>query len=253
MPRSGPRTGDARRLAQARREVHVAGWVLAVSAVLGEARAALRGPVRSVLVVPDRSSGDRRVALGPADLRLPGGRAPHDFLRTDAGGRRTDVERFESVRPDAVIEVAGELSSAADVIVELDDRRPVGAAAAKLERYDHFLAGWSVHTRRYGKRADAAPTVVFVCRDRSRARACARAADAVLCACRAYAGEYPFDWEYPGRERVLYAAERDAHEGLLRAYAIPRLPPQVRVAAANGDPRAGEASVEVREILTPPC
>jgi hypothetical protein len=30
---------------------------------------------------------------------------------------------------------------------------------------------------------------VFVCRDRTRARECARVADAVLTACRAYAGE----------------------------------------------------------------
>jgi hypothetical protein len=130
-----------------------------------------------------------------------------------------------------------------DLLVELDDRLPVGRAGAKLERYDHFLTGWSVHSRRYG-RGDALPVVVFVCRDRARARECARAADSVLCACRAYAGEYPFDWEYPGREQIRFVAERDVHEGLLRAYGVPRLPPEVRVAAAHGDPRAGEATIE---------
>ena len=100
-----------------------------------------------------------------------------------------------------------------DVIVELDDRMPVGRAAGKLERYDHFLAGWSVHTARYGRRTEALAVVVFVCRDRARARECARLADPLLTACRAYAGEYPFDWEYPGRERILFAAERDVHDG----------------------------------------
>ena len=70
----------------------------------------------------------------------------------------------------------------------------------------------------------------------------------MLCACRAYAGEYPLDWEYPGRERILFVAERDVHEGLLRAYGVPRLPPEVRVSAAHGDPRAGEAAAEPREI-----
>ena len=45
----------------------------------------------------------------------------------------------------------------------------------------------------------------------------------MLRACRAYAGEYPFDWEYPGRERILFASERDMHEGLLHAYGVPRL------------------------------
>jgi hypothetical protein len=91
--------------------------------------------------------------------------------------------------------------------------------------------------------------VVFVCRDRTRARECASAADSVLCACRAYAGEYPLDWEYPGRERIVFAAERDAHEGQLRAYGVPRLPPSVRVSAAHGDPRAAEAAVQAREIV----
>ena len=89
---------------------------------------------------------------------------------------------------------------------------------------------------------------MFVCRDRTRARECARRADAVLTACRAYAGEYPVDWEYPGREGILFVAERDVHEGRLRAYGVPRLPPEVRVSAAHGDPRAGESAAEPREL-----
>jgi hypothetical protein len=190
------------------------------------------------------------------------------------------VESFETVRPDAIVELrklackrldaschgpdrdsggyisagapaAGEGPSGIDVIVEFDDRLPSGPRARKLERYDHFLAGWSVQTRRYGRRLEATPLVVFVCRAQDRARECARRADAVLRACRAYAGEYPFDWEYPGRERVLFAAERDVHEGVLGAFGIPRLPPDVRVLAAHGDPRAGETSVQPREIFLP--
>ena len=95
---------------------------------------------------------------------------------------------------------------------------------------------------------EAVAVVIFVCRDRARAREFARRADPVLRACRAYAGEYPFDWEYPGRERILFASERDLHEGLLRAYGVPRLPPQVRVSASHGDPRAGEATAEPSQI-----
>jgi hypothetical protein len=135
------------------------------------------------------------------------------------------------------------------VIVEFDDRLPSGARVGKLERYDHVLAGWSVQTRRYGRRLEAMPLVVFVCRAKDRARECARRADAVLRACRAYAGEYPFDWEYPGRERVLFASERDVHEGVLGAFGIPRLPPDVRVLAAHGDPRASEAAVQPSVIF----
>ncbi len=154
---------------------------------------------------------------------MPGGRTPHDFMCTDADGTQLEVERFETVRPDAIVELSASAGGApaSDVIIELDDRPAVGRAARKLERYDHFLAGWSLHTRRYGTRADAVPVVVFVCRDRARARERARRADSVLRACRAYPGEYPVDWGYPGRERILFAAERDAHEGIRQPTPFP--------------------------------
>jgi len=241
-----------RLLRQARHDVHVAGWALALEHAVGGAPLGLRGARESVLSPPLRAGAEGRVALGPGDLSLPGGRASHEFLRTDSTGARVQVECFETVRPDVTIELGGEVTEsggAIDLLVELDDRLPTARAAGKLERYDHFLAGWSVHTRRYGSRGRATPLVVFVCRDRARARECARRADAVLSACRAYAGEYPADWEYPGRTGILFVAERDAHEGLLCGYGVPRLPPGVRVSAAHGDPRAGAAAAEVRELL----
>jgi hypothetical protein len=39
------------------------------------------------------------------------------------------------------------------------------------------------------------------------------------------------------------------HEGLLRAVGVPSLPPDVRVTAAGGDPRAGSVQTRAREIL----
>ena len=243
-------TAAERLLRQARHDVHVAGWALAVAGRRGM-RTVLRGAHESVLSPPGRASADGWSAFSPSDLRLPGGRAPHEFMRSDGGGQRIEVERFETLRPDAVLELAGVGAGSdmhVDLIVELDDRPAVGRAARKLERYDHFLAGWSVHTKRYGSRQEAQPLVVFVCRDRARARECARSADLLLCACRAYAGEYPVDWQYPGREQIVFVAERDAHEGLAHAFGVPRLPPAVRVSAAHGDPRAGEAGVEARLI-----
>jgi len=278
------RARDDSRLRQARHDVHVAGWTLALSRLLGDPSCSVRGPEQSVLSPPPRTGPEGRVPLGPGDLRLPGGRAPHDFVRTTGSGERVEAERFETVRPDAIVAVEGDVGEAhrisrdgsagigdaipgsaksrsgdigaesqrapvIDVIVEFDNRLPSGRSAAKIERYDHFLAGWSAHTGRYGRRMDAVPVVVFVCRDRARARQCATRADTALSACRAYAGEYPFNWEYPGRERILFASERDVHEGLLCAYGVPRLPPEVRVAASRGDPRAGEALVERRTIL----
>jgi Replication-relaxation len=237
---------DACAPAQARHDVHVSGWVLAVHHAL-EATVAIRGPQESVLSPPFRTTSAGRAALGPGDLRLPGGRAPHDFLRTGPDGNRQPVERFETVRPDASLEVR--LADAvADILVEFDDRLPCGRAAAKLERYDHLTCGWATETPRYGRRLGAPPLVVFVCRDAARARECARRADPVLTACRAYAGEYPAEWQYTGRERILFATERDAHEGRLSAWGVPALPPEVRVAAA-GDPRARAADLRVIQIV----
>jgi hypothetical protein len=251
-----------RRLRDARRDVHVAGWVLALQRATDMACTTLRGGEEAVLSPPLRSTPGGRIHLAPSDLRLPGGRTPHDFLRTGPGGELAEAEHFDTVRPSAIVELSGgvrppgvadtgepQTRPAIDVLVEFDDRLPTGRAVGKLERYDHFLTGWAAHTARYGGRSEAVPVVVFICRDRSRARECARRADAALRACRAYAGEYPLDWEYPARERLLFASERDVHEGLLHAYGAPRLPPSVRVAAARGDARAGAATVEQRDIL----
>jgi len=286
---AAPVAGD-RLLRQARHDAHVTGWVLALEHAVDSAPLTLRGAEESVLSPPSRSTPGGRTTLGPADLTLPGGRSPHEFLRTDPTGVRVPVERFETVRPDVTIELPGALreriaaqaraaemgiaegmdvqdmvteedggvpassppGGTIDFLVEFDDRLPTGRAAGKLERYDHLLAGWSVHTTRYGRRLGVPPSVVFVCRDRARARECARRADAMLTACRAYAGEYPADWEYPGRQGVMFVAECDAHVGLLRGYGVPRLPPDVRVSVADGDPRAREAVAEPRELLGAP-
>jgi Replication-relaxation len=245
-----PRVAGDQRLLQARHDVHVAGWALAFEKMQGGAAQRPRGPDQSVLSPPLQSTPVGRVAIGPHQLRLPGGRTPHDFLRTDADGVRVEAERFQTVRPDLSIEVHG-----VELLVELDDRLPSGGGAAKLERYDHLLAGWLLCLPRFARRGAPQPRVVFLCRDRRRARECARCADSVLTACRAYAGEHPHDWEYPGREAILFAAERDVHEGMLLAYGVHRLPPEVRAREAgrlgSGEQaRALEPLVQPREILS---
>lgn len=242
-PPSDPRSSD-RLLRQARHDVHVAGWVLAVERTLARGPLALSGPEESTITPQSRSRSGGKRMLTLADLSLPGGRTPHDFLHTVASGQRVEVESFRSIRPDATLR----LKDGRVLLVELDDRIPEGAGAAKLERYDHFLAGWSTEIEYYARPGAELPLVVFVCRDRARARECARRADRLLTACRAYAGEYPSDWEYPGRDRVMFASERDAHEGLLCAWGVPSLPPEVRVTAAGGAPLERDPLVESRRI-----
>lgn len=244
----GQATEQGRHLRQARHQIHASGWALALAASIGSA-AQTRGRDGSALH-PPRSPGARGRALGPLELRLPGGRVAHDFLRSNSSTERVEVEYFETIRPDATVVMPGHGAvRALDVLVELDDRVGEPGWVAKLERYDHFLSGWSAHTRRYGERGKAEARVVFVCRDRARARRCAIAADPILCACRAYAGEYPLAWDYPGRRRILFAAERDAHDGLLGAYRVARLPPAIRATETSDAPHALEATALAAEIL----
>jgi len=235
---SSKRQTDDRLLRQARHDVRVAGWTLAVERTLSE-RLELRGPEESVISPQKRSRSGDGPMLALEDLCLPGGRTPHAFMRTVEDGSRLEVERFQSIRPDATLLRRG----GQDLLVEFDDRLPEGVAAAKVERYDHFLAGWSANLGRYARAGGKLPIVVFVCRDRARARECVRRADKILTACRAYAGEYPQDWEYQGRTNILFAAERDAHEALLQGWHVPALPPEVRI-AMGGDPRRREPSIE---------
>ncbi len=262
-----------RALAQVRHELHVTGWVLAFEHVLQAGLQDLYGPAGAVISPPVRGTPAGPRAIGPHELKLPGARTPHDFRRTDASGQAVAVERFETVRPDASIVVSAaallawrarqdctpEPSTAGsagvggsglsmEVLIERDDRPALGAGAAKLERYDHMLAGWGRQVARLTKRADRPPLVVFVCRDRARARECARAADSVVVACQAYPGQYPVDWAYPGRARIFFAAERDVHAGLLAVYGLAALPPAVRMGRASGDPSAQAAEPRLLQL-----
>lgn len=236
--------GADRLLQRVRYDIRAAGWALALERALALAPLTLLGPDLAPISPPARDTPQGPRALGPADLSLPEGRTPHDFLRTVDAAQRVDVQRFDTVRPDVAVRAAG----GRELLVELDDRLPDGPGAAKLERYDHFLSGWSAHVKRYTRPGASLPLVVFVCRDRPRARECARRADGVLVACRAYAGEHPRDWSYPGRARILFAAERDVHEGLLHAWGVAPLPPSVRAQLAGGDPRSRDPVLQAREI-----
>ena len=238
-----------RRLLQARRDVHLAGWVLALECSLGPDMLSLRGAEESALSPPLRSTSAGRMAIGPQELRLPGGRTPHDFLRTDSHGQRAEVERFETVRPDASIEVGG-----LELLIEADDRLPLrrGRREAR-ERYDtpRWRAGrWaSPATRGAALRVRSS----YSCVATAPVRASARAAP-TACWWRVVPtpGSTPHDWGVPpGGEAILYAAERDVHEGSLLAYGVQRLPPEVRgsrPAGGGGGCERSRARKVAREI-----
>lgn len=241
-------------LAAIRRDLRAAGWGLALERALNLGALRWASAASAVALPPPLTRGEGAAAIGPAQLRLPDGRVPHNFLRLNSGGRTVEVDCFETVRPALRLELAGTRTaerppaarSPLDLLIEIDDRCAAAAWQAKVQRYDHFLTGWCVHTRRYGRHG-VTPTVMFICRDRSRARECARRADRLLLASRAYAGERPDRWVYTGRQRILFAAERDVHEGLLGAYAVPAVPARAGERSA-GEQQHGERGLLIRSI-----
>jgi hypothetical protein len=101
-----------------------------------------------------------------------------------------------------------------------------------------MLAGWSLHKDRYTKHLPDPPIVVFICRAPSDAKEFCRAADPVVTAAHAHAGEYPAESRHSARDRMFFVAERGAHAGRLVGYALPSEPPDARADVADGDLRA---------------
>src|SRR4051812_15477057 len=112
-----------------------------------------------------------------------------------------------------------------------------------------MLWGWYLNKARSAKSLPAPPLVIFICRDSSNAKEFCRAADPVVTAAQAYGGEYAAEWPYPARESMFFVAERDVHEGRLVGYALPPLPPDVRVEQADGDPKARGSHPRQRAVL----
>ena len=59
----------------------------------------------------------------------------------------------------------------------------------------------------------------------------------------------PGEWDYAGRERMFFVAERAIHQGSLEANALTRPPPDVRVAQADGDGTAAGCQPQPVAIL----
>jgi hypothetical protein len=211
-----------------RADVRLTGWLLAL-----ESHAALceiLGPGRAA-IAPGRREA-------PA-LELEHGLRARDFLITGRDGVRVPVERFAPLRPGAVVCT----DAGTDVVVIFD--RDGDAEPALIEAYDHLVSGWWRTVERY-RRAGMPPAVVFVCRDQAAALERVAAADRLLSACLAEIGVGPEQWARPGRDAISFAAEQDAHDGLLVAWSVPPLPPQLRT---------GDESTPLRApfLQTPPA
>ncbi len=219
------RAADLRRLRQARHDVHVDGLGARAAALRRRARCGCAGATRR-FSPPRRATPAGRAALAPADLRLPGGRVPHDFLRT---GRRRRADRGRALRDDPPgCDRRSELPRrpSIDVIVELDDRlpqRPARRSSSAMTTSSPAGRRTRVATASAGRPSRWSCSCAATGTARAR---CAQLADS----CCARAGPTPASIRSTGSTRagssMLFAAERDMHEGLRRAYGVPRLPPR---------------------------
>jgi hypothetical protein len=221
-----PSTGDPRHIL---RDLQVNGWVLALEAFAGSRRVGRwLGPGQGRLEPPRRKVYGEWVDVRPSEVVL----GSNHRLQGYAG------EHFEAVMPNATVELrlgAGDRQRRIDLLVELDRNRGAGAAEDRLRRYDGLVSGWARMLRRY-RSLGTVPVVVFVSEDERSRLKLLQVADRTLTTRIAKAGSDEREWPYLGRRSILFAIERDVHEGSLAALALPALPPDAR--ARLGEPEA---------------
>ena len=147
------------------------------------------------------------------------------------------------LRPDAVLKVERVDSGpgARTFLIEYDRTRRVDKNYGKFRRYDAFL-NWWWRLAAFSD-VDGPPYVVFVCQDQGHRELLMRAADLELTGHRWHPSVDPDQHEYAGRERIVFALERDQHAGESHVWRLPRFPPdhQSRVPDVRQMPLARHA------------
>jgi hypothetical protein len=174
-----------------------------------------------------------RRAIGPALIRWDGEtdidpppEARNGQLRLaddwSAKGLREPVARL--LRPDAVLEVERDDGDGTHTfLIEYDRTRRVDKNYGKFRRYDAFLNGWWLLTAL--SETGEPPFIVFVCQEQRHREQLMRAADHELTGHRWHPSLSPDHHEYAGRDRILFALERDQHAGKSHAWRLPAFPP----------------------------
>jgi hypothetical protein len=195
-------------------DLQVNAWVMAYRRLADENVTDWLGPDDSRLDLPTKYVDRRFKPIGLEDVRaaLPG------YLQL----RDLRLKHLAPLVPDATLQLCFEESDRAfDLMIELDrTRRPV-KNLDKLRRYDALITGWWRLHERLQEREEP-PAVVFVCTDEHQTMALMDAADREVTACLSNPGDAPGSWRYPGRERMLFVAEQEIHEGAGHAWMLPR-------------------------------
>jgi hypothetical protein len=191
-------------------------WVFAYRSLVGDNLIDWLGPDQGRIDVPTTYEPPKRrfrsVELEDVTLASDGHHHP----------RALRLGHFGPLFPDATLTLYRDsIGVEADLLVELDRTRRATKNVDKLHRYDAFLTAWCRMTDRY-RHAKEIPYAIFVCPGEQEAHSLMRVADREVSG--QYSGYGPGNWPYPGRERMLFVAEEDVHDGLALAWSLPRLP-----------------------------
>jgi hypothetical protein len=174
-------------------------------------------------------------------------------LRDDWSAEGLKDQRARPVRPDAILEVEGHhRTSRRRFLVEYDRTRRVDKNYDKFRRYDTFLCGWWRHAPLAD--SDRPPFVLFICQDEDQRGQFLSAADHELTGHRWHPSAPPDQQDHVSRRHILFAIERDAHDGVLEAWRLPASRPAtarelLRYGGWRWHPLRSEA---VRDPRSPP-
>ena len=235
----GPYIPDAakwrrRRVVDHRTLLHtlqVNAWVLAYRRLASDYVIGWQGEYEGRLEVPTKLAEGRRVPIGIDDVP----RENYERVRDLRKGE------FGRVWPDATLTMdITDLGRRFDLLLELDRTGKPTKNFDKFERYDALITAWWRQVSRY-RRAGEPPGVIFVCADEDHVLRFIQAADRYVTGRLAQPGVTEASWPFPGRERMLFVAERDIHSGDGRAWKLPLQP-------GGGD---GRTRLAVREVCLP--
>jgi len=220
-------------------DLHVIAYVLQLSRLVdgpGDPLASgaglivdVRGSRGATLDPPKEYDGRKRVPLTP---QLLASLEPEMVLDTPF-----ELEGFRSLVPDGAVLLqdhrGGDGKARNQILLELDRSGHRQKLVGKLRRYDAFYAAWA---HRHPQTRRRLPVTLFVAKDEATLRRQLAIADQVLCIRRGTSRTPPAEWPAPpSRRQVLFALERDLHQGTLRCYRLPEQPPAIREAGARND------------------
>ena len=195
-----------------------------------------------------RQFGGTATQLHWHTTRMPGGRWDLGMVHSDRRDRRLRVADLVAVpgmaahgeqldaqpvlEPDLSVQLQGPVDgerAVLDMLIEVDRTGRGSYNHAKFIAYDHFLGGWCLRTRRWGKERGSRPLVVFVGQTARAALSLLGAADAAMSLGFAERGQYdPTTFAYPGRAHTAFTTLEWLVGGLGFGLRLPALPPRVR-------------------------